>query len=152
MTTDLPFAELRQRSLGVLARAERPTLEQHLADLEPLASFTVLRGPECGLAMVRGRVGSDGEAFNFIEATLSRASILDADGKTGHGYVLGRDLDHALMVARIDAALQSEARVSALTAQLIDPLAELEDQRRRVVEAKAAGTEVHFFTMATGRP
>lgn len=151
MTTDPLPIPARRAWLGILARAEPAVLEQHLAHAPPLPDFVFLRRPETGLTMIRGRTGGKGEAFNLIEATMTRASITDSQGHTGHGYVLGRAGAHATAVARLDAALHAPALRAALMAAVIDPLAAMERQRHADVEARAAGTEVRFFTMATGR-
>mgnify|MGYP003363355264 CR=1 FL=1 len=151
MTTDPLTIPARRAWLGILARAEPTALEQHLRQAPPLPDFVFLRRPETGLSMVRGRTGGNGEAVNLIEATLTRASITDSQGHTGHGYVLGRAQAHAITVARLDAALQCPTRHTALMAAVVDPLAALERQRHADVEATAAGTEVRFFTMSTGR-
>ncbi len=151
MTVDLSHIPARQSWMGILARAEPEVLAQHLARSESLPSFTFLRRPETGLSMVRGRVGADGEAFNFIEATLTRASVTDDAGHVGHGYILGRNEDHAVLAARLDAALQDPTWRDALMTTVIEPLQALENSRHAAVEARAAETEVRFFTMATGR-
>lgn len=151
MTADSSAHSARQSWLGILARADAGLLHRHLSQTDPLPSFVHLRQPEIGLTMVRGRVGAEGEGFNLIEATLTRASIVDDEGHTGHAYVLGRDEARAVAIARLDAALQSDTRHAVLMASVVDPLAAIEAQRRAAIEARAAGTEVHFFTMATGR-
>ncbi|MBF0891898.1 phosphonate C-P lyase system protein PhnG [Gluconobacter sp. LMG 1744] len=151
MTVDFSPVPKRQFWMGLLARAEPEVLVQHLQQVEPLPSFTVLRRPETGLSMVRGRVGADGEAFNFIEATLTRASVTDQNGYTGHSYILGRNEEHAVVAARLDAALQNATLRAGLMTMVIEPLQTLETARHAAIEARAAETEVRFFTMATGR-
>ena len=53
----------------------------------------VLRAPETGLVMLRGRMGADGAAFNLGEATVTRCAVRLATGEEGHAYVLGRNAD-----------------------------------------------------------
>ena len=66
----------------------------------------MLRGPEHGLTMLRGRAGGDGSAFNLAEATLTRCSVTLADGTIGHCWRLGRDGRAAEVAAVLDALLQ----------------------------------------------
>ena len=80
----------RQQWLGVLARAESAALAACVAEAPPLPAHTLLRGPEVGLVMLRGRAGGGGAAFNLGEMTVARCSVR-AGGFLGHGYVAGRD-------------------------------------------------------------
>ncbi|HQT74202.1 MAG: phosphonate C-P lyase system protein PhnG [Acidiphilium sp. 37-67-22] len=137
--------------LGLLARSPRGAIEARLADAPALPDFVRLRGPEIGMSMVRGRAGGGGAAFNLGEMTISRCSIRDEDGFVGHGYVAGRDGVLAELIARLDAALQNTARHAALHAAVLAPLGADEATRRAADEARAAGTEVRFFTLATMR-
>ena len=100
----------RQRWLAVLAAASRHTL---LAAADRFAElpFQDLRAPEVGLAMVRARVANQGDRYNVGEATVTRCAqrFVPVDGgsvSVGVGYVLGRDPQRALAVARLDALLQ----------------------------------------------
>ena len=140
----------RQRWMSVLARASAAEIEALLAACDALPGYTRLRGPELGLAMVRGRTGGGGAPFNMGEMTVSRCTVRTAAGLTGHAYVAGRDLRQAELAAVLDGALQDPARADLLDA-VIAPLAERQAARRADTAAKAAATRVQFFTMATMR-
>ena len=140
----------RQRWMAVLARAPLAAIQAQLADCEPLPGYTVLRGPEAGLVMARGRTGGGGAPFNLGEMTVARCTVRCAAGRTGHAYAAGRDLRHAELAAVLDAALQDPARTD-LRSLVVQPLAEAQDAARDAVAAKAAATRVQFFTMATMR-
>ncbi len=103
----------RQRWMGVLARASAAELHDLLAPCAKLPRYTCLRGPELGLAMVRGRTGGGGAPFNMGEMTVSRCSVRTEAGLTGHAYVAGRDLAQAELAAVLDGALQDPARADA---------------------------------------
>jgi alpha-D-ribose 1-methylphosphonate 5-triphosphate synthase subunit PhnG len=137
--------------LGVLARTGRDVLETHLRSAPALPDFTILRGAESGMAMLRGRIGGGGAAFNLGEITISRCSIRDATGAVGHGYAKGRDLAQVELIARLDAALQNTALRPQLLDRVIAPLAARITARRAATEAQAQETEVKFFTLATMR-
>jgi alpha-D-ribose 1-methylphosphonate 5-triphosphate synthase subunit PhnG len=137
--------------LSLLAKSARTTIDAMLPSAPKLASFVPLRGPELGLVMVRGRQGGGGAAFNLGELTIARCTVRDAAGRVGHGYVAGRDLALAEMIARLDAALQDEATRPLWLEALLIPLERAEAQRRTALAAKAAATEVEFFTLATSR-
>ncbi len=139
----------RQRWMSVLARASSAELEQATAGCD-LPEHTRLRGPELGLAMVRGRTGGGGAAFNIGEMTVSRCTVRTKAGLTGHAYVAGRDLRQAELAALLDATLQDPAHAGLLDT-VVAPLARQQVQRRNAVAAKAAATRVQFFTMATMR-
>ena len=139
----------RQRWMGVLARATSDELAQATAGCD-LPCYTRLRGPELGLAMVRGRTGGGGAPFNMGEMTVSRCTVRTQAGLTGHAYVAGRDLRQAELAALLDAALQDPAQAGLLDT-VIAPLARRQAEQRETVAAKAAATRVQFFTMATMR-
>jgi alpha-D-ribose 1-methylphosphonate 5-triphosphate synthase subunit PhnG len=146
---DPPFT--RPAWLSLLARAPGDALARLLETSPPLPGYTLLRGPETGMSMVRGRAGGGGAAFNLGEMTLSRCSLRDTAGRIGHGYAAGRDHAQVTLIARLDAALQDAARYPALEAAVLLPLAQAERTRRATQAAQAAATEVKFFTLAAMR-
>ena len=141
----------RQIWMAVLARASAAALTEHLQSAPELPGFRVLRGPEAGLVMVRGRAGGGGAPFNLGEMSVTRCTIRDDEGQIGHAYVRGRDAAQAELAARIDAALQNPQRHDALQAAVIAPLAAEQQAARLATTRKAAATRVQFFTLATMR-
>jgi alpha-D-ribose 1-methylphosphonate 5-triphosphate synthase subunit PhnG len=109
----------------------------------------LLRRPEVGLVMLRGRAGGSGRRFNLGEMTVTRCAVRLADGTVGHGYVQGRDKAKAELVARFDALLQTDAGRDLLPA-LVEPLAAAQAAARAETARKAAATWVEFFTLARG--
>lgn len=139
----------RQRWMAVLARASTAELHELLARCAPLPRYTMLRGPELGLVMVRGRTGGGGAPFNAGEMTVARCAVRTDSGAVGHAYCAGRDLRQAELAAVLDGALQ-DGRQDLLHG-VVTPLAERQAAQRAAVAAKAAATRVQFFTMATMR-
>ena len=146
-----PATAARQRWMAVLARADTAVIEQQLAGAPPLPDFTVLRGPESGLVMLRGRAGGGGGPFNLGEMSVTRCTVRSATGFVGHAYIQGRDAERARLAARLDAALQDPACHDDLEQKVIAPLAEAQQAARDAQAARAAATRVQFFTMATMR-
>jgi alpha-D-ribose 1-methylphosphonate 5-triphosphate synthase subunit PhnG len=139
----------RQRWMAVLAKAAAGELEALWPDvMADVPSYRRLRGPEFGLAMVRGRIGGTGNPFNMGEMTVTRCAVQLADGAIGHAYVGGRRPRQAELAAIADALLQDAARRGALFERLIAPLAAAAAERHRVTAEKAAATKVEFFTVA----
>jgi alpha-D-ribose 1-methylphosphonate 5-triphosphate synthase subunit PhnG len=137
----------RKASMATVARA---TVEE-LAALDALAKdgVTLLRRPEIGLVMVRGRIGGDGAPFNMGEATVTRAAVSLPGGEVGFGHVLGRDKEKARLAALADALWQAPATRDAVEV-LLQPVRErlaAEALRKR---EQAAATRVDFFTMVRG--
>ena len=132
--------------MSILAQA-RP---DRLADLFPdLPPHTLLRAPEIGAVMVRGRAGGTGAPFNLGEMTVTRASVRLDCGAVGHAWVQGRSRDHALRAALVDALMQTD-RADSVAAQVIAPLRDEAQARRAARAAKAAATRVEFFTLVRG--
>jgi len=149
--TPMPETAARQRWMAILARADAPAIQARLADAPALPASIVLRGPESGLVMLRGRAGGGGEKFNLGEMSVTRCTVRNAAGFVGHAYVQGRDSGQARLAAELDAALQDPARHDALAAAVIAPLAAAQQAARETRAAKAAATRVQFFTLATMR-
>lgn len=139
----------RQRWLGVLTKAGTDQLEAHWANTGHPA-ITLLRQPETGLVMARGRAGGSGQRFNLGEITVTRCAVQSADGHIGQGYVAGRDKRKAELVASFDALLQAPDRRAALLARVVEPLAAAQTEARAAQARKAAATRVEFFTMVRG--
>jgi alpha-D-ribose 1-methylphosphonate 5-triphosphate synthase subunit PhnG len=131
--------------MSVLARASAEEMSAALGDDVPL--YRILRAPQTGMVMLRGRAGGTGAAFNLGEATVTRCSVRLESGAIGHAYVLGRDARQAELAAVLDAALQDDAGLMPV----IDGLAAAQMARRQNIAAKAAATKVEFFTMSTMR-
>ncbi len=95
-----------ERWMAVLARAEPDALATALGNFADLPPWRVLRGPECGLVMVRGRAGGGGSAFNLGEMAVTRCTVRVAGGEVGHAYIAGRDRRRAELAAAVDALMQ----------------------------------------------
>ena len=141
----------RRRWMAVLARADVQRVRALLADCEPLPPYTVLRGPEAGLVMVRGRAGGGGAAFNLGEMTVTRSTVRTETGFVGHAYVTGRDDQRAVFAALGDALMQDPDRAEKVEACVIIVLEREQNERRHERAAKAAATRVQFFAMQTMR-
>ena len=141
-----PTTQARRDWMGVLARADAA----RLADLLPeVPGHDMLRPPEVGAVMVRGRVGGTGAPFNLGEMTVTRASIRLPSGEVGHAMVQGRDKTHATRAALVDALMQTGAAPQIET-DLLAPLRHEAEARRVLRAEKAAATRVEFFTLLRG--
>ncbi|RFU49443.1 phosphonate C-P lyase system protein PhnG [Paraburkholderia sp. DHOC27] len=151
-----PHAATRRAWMAVLAHTPRAELEaalnRALHGTTPPA-YDWLRAPETGLAMVRGRVGGSGDAFNLGEATVTRATLRLREpaehAPVGVACHLGRDRKRAELAALADAMLQLPGH-ARLYADLIEPLSTRLDEERSAKRAEAASTRVEFFTMVRG--
>jgi alpha-D-ribose 1-methylphosphonate 5-triphosphate synthase subunit PhnG len=138
----------RQHWMGVLARAQLNELQPYEAALKD-AEYQLIRAPEIGMTLVRGRMGGDGAAFNVGEMSVTRCVVRLADGRTGYSYLAGRDKAHAELAALADAHLQG-TQPSLWLSDLITALAAAQAKRRAQKEADTAATKVEFFTLVRG--
>lgn len=145
-----PQIAARQRWMGVLARAEDGALEAAWAGLAERPEYRVLRPPETGLVMVRGRMGGTGNPFNMGEMSATRCAVQLEGGTVGIAWVAGRSARHAELAAAFDALLQQPERRDGLEETVIAPLESAERARREEDRANAASSRVEFFTMARG--
>ncbi|WP_277182412.1 phosphonate C-P lyase system protein PhnG [Caballeronia sp. BR00000012568055] len=147
----------RRNWMAVLARAPREALQSALdvaLDHAKAPAYEWLRAPDIGLAMVRGRIGGTGDAFNLGEVTVTRATLRVslADGSTPVGVAvhMGRDKERARLAALADALLQSPLHHARMQTHVIQPLAASIEEAKQRKQGEAAATKVEFFTMVRG--
>jgi alpha-D-ribose 1-methylphosphonate 5-triphosphate synthase subunit PhnG len=141
--------QTRQAAMAVLVHAGANEIEVRLSAID-LPASEILREPENGLVMVRGRVGGDGAAFNLGEATVTRAAVRLESGECGFGYTLGRDRNKARLIALCDALIQRDDYAATVEERVLAPLrAEQAVARQRQAEETAA-TKVDFYTLVRG--
>ncbi len=141
----------RRRWMSVLARTDADGIDGLLAGCGELPPRTILRGPEAGLVMVRGRAGGGGAPFNLGEMTVTRCTVRTDTGYVGHAYIAGRDQRLAERAALVDALMQDPDWADRLDFRVITPLANHQAADREQRAAKAASTRVDFFAMQTTR-
>lgn len=140
----------RRAAMAVLARADAEALHTAWERWAEKPEVEVVRGPETGLVMLRGRIGGGGSPFNLGEATVTRATVRLATGAVGHAYALGRDRERVRLAAIFDALWQEPAYREAVEREVVAPIAErlsADDDERRT---ETAATRVDFFTMVRG--
>lgn len=147
-STSSPEQAARQHWIGVLSRALRADLLAHEAALRD-AEYQLIRPPEIGMTLVRGRMGGSGAPFNVGEMSVTRCVVRLADGRTGYSYLAGRDKAHAELAALADAHLQG-AQQAHWIREVIEPLAQAQAVRRSQQQAETAATKVDFFTLVRG--
>jgi alpha-D-ribose 1-methylphosphonate 5-triphosphate synthase subunit PhnG len=134
--------------MSICTAAKGEELGAVIAATAPAVAAADLRPIESGLVMLRGRMGGDGRAFNLGEATVTRAVVVLADGRTGFAYQLGRDRAKARAAAIIDALWQGEER-SAIERALTPVRDRIAATAAREARQTAA-TRVNFFPRVRG--
>lgn len=102
-----------------------------------LGEITVLQN-RTGLVMLPYTDSAQGTVFHLGEVLVSEGHIRISGEIEGYGMVLGRDVEFALGVAVLDAALTAGIRVEPITAFLTEQQAEQQTADRdelRMVEA-----------------
>lgn len=133
----------REERLEAMSAAD-PAALIAIAD-EVLATFEVevTRGPTVGLLMMRVEEPVQRLPFNFTEVTVSEAEV-SAGPHRGYAMVMGRNPEHALAAAVLDAAVEAE---HPLTPHILDALASARDNEARAWAtrwARTAPTRVQF--------
>jgi alpha-D-ribose 1-methylphosphonate 5-triphosphate synthase subunit PhnG len=141
----------RRRWMAILARAQSDQLQALLAERGNLPGHSVVRGPEGGLVMVRGRTGGGGAAFNLGEMTVTRCTVRIETGFVGHAYIAGREERRAELAALTDALMQDPHWAEEIECNVIAPLERRQVEERAERSRKAAATRVQFFAMQTMR-
>ncbi|MDR2350926.1 MAG: phosphonate C-P lyase system protein PhnG [Deltaproteobacteria bacterium] len=138
----------RRERMETLALSPPEALEEILEKFPKFSEPVILRAPETGLVMVRGRTGGDGDAFCLGEALVSRAAV-SIDGIVGFGMVLRSNSNHALNCAVLDALGRhpdSRERVREELARL----SAKREEKIKMEEDRVKETRVEFFTMVRG--
>ena len=143
--------QLRRREyMRLLSLAPVEELENFLSGLDELPPWKLLRGPESGLVMVRGRISGEGPLFNVGEALVTRCVVTLPGDACGCGYVLGESPRHAELAALCDALWQQEAYAGLFDRELKPRLEGVLRERERLAAEEAAPTKVDFFTLVRG--
>lgn len=141
---------LQQRWMAALAHAGAGLLEGTWAELEPKPLYRLLRPVEIGMTLLRGRIGGTGQAFNFGEATMTRAAVALDSGEQGFSYLLGRRPREAELAAVFHALLQQPARRAAIEESVIRPAETARREAAASNRAAVAATRVDFSTLVRG--
>lgn len=139
----------RQKIIATLAAATPEAVAEKYQTIDA-PDYELVRQPETGLVMVRGRMGGTGSPFNLGEVTVTRCVIRLATGETGSAYSLGRNKEKALQSAVIDAMWQRGEAKDQIEASIIAPLAAMQAGMRETVREETEATKVNFFTMVRG--
>jgi alpha-D-ribose 1-methylphosphonate 5-triphosphate synthase subunit PhnG len=140
----------RQAWLALLARAHLQVLVDAWECLPSPPSYTLLKTPEVGLVHIQARANGTGQPFYLGEATVARCVVQLASGEMGVGYVVGRDLRHAELMALFDALLQSTLYSVPLQNGLLKTLAAAQTRYEQQQARAVAATRVNFMTMVRG--
>lgn len=139
-----------KRASDLIARATRAELSTMIDALGGPFEVKLLRGPEIGLVMARGRIGGGGAPFNLGEVTVSRASVRLESGAVGHAHTLGTDREKARLGAIVHALWHEAATRDSIETGLLAPLEQRIGAARNHSLAQTAATRVDFFTMVRG--
>ena len=139
----------RRRTMEALAKADLSVLDDAWNRLAPKPAYTVVRGPETGLVMIRGRIGGGGAPFNLGEATVSRATIRLESGEIGFGQMLGLAPRKAELAALFDALAQRAEHASVVAELVVSIETKVAEEDAEHLRRTAA-TRVDFFTMVRG--
>ena len=140
---------LRQERMRLLALAPETCLDVALSGII-LPGYRIVRGPETGLVMARGRVGNTGDVFNIGEVLVTRCAVQLEDETLGHAWIMGESPRHAELAALCDALWQRESCATLLDKKLRPRLEQAIEAKRKAAARDAAGTKVNFFTFVRG--
>ena len=94
--------------LTILTHAPAEAVKELAEDVLPqLGAITVLQN-RTGLVMLPYRDSAEGTIFHLGEVLIAEAHLRIENGAEGYGMTLGRDLEQAMAVAVLDAALTAQ--------------------------------------------
>lgn len=135
------------RALDILA-ASRPTAIKAVAEqiLNDLGEVSVVSN-RTGLAMLPYHDTVQGTAFHLGEVLVAEAHIrVPARDVEGYGAVVGRDLERAMAMAVLDAAMAARHRINAILEFLDVERAHQEGcERERLKKVEATRVQMETF-------
>ncbi len=137
----------RREWLGLLAASDGDAIDAAVGDRLASQSFTVLRRPETGLVMARGRIGNTGARFNLAEVTVSRCVVRSTMRTAGVGYAIGHDLAKVELIAKLDALLQVPQWRAVLQHPVLETLRTALAARHARERADAQSSRVRFHEL-----
>lgn len=141
----------RRRAMNAVALAPADLLKSRYAVFAAAAPAAhLVRGPEVGLVMLRGRAGGGGAAFNLGEASVCRATVRLDSGEVGHSMILGRNAETARIAAHLDALWQVDVWRERIEAEIVEPALAVDAEALRCRAEETEATRVDFFTVARG--
>lgn len=158
---------IRQGRMRLLALAKTSCLEECLGIVSnalcaahmPVPSYSMVRPPEAGLIMARGRIGNTGDAFNIGEVLVTRCvvalNIKDENGAQdqsllGYAWVVGENARHAEIAALLDALWLRESYAKIMDSHIAPILMQRRMNKEEAEAHAVAKTKVDFFTMVRG--
>lgn len=151
VTNESPLAfAARKRYLAILARSSAAELEEARLLLGDLPAVHYVRPAEVGMAMLRGRIGGTGDAFNLGEATVTRCALRVGGAPLGVGYTLGRERRKAELIAMFDSLLQGGEQSALIQREVISVYGAKQSARADASRQAAATSKVEFFTFVRG--
>ena len=110
----------QSKYLSILTHAPGDAVKELAEQVIPqLGKITVLQN-RAGLVMLPYTDSAQGAVFHLGEVLVSEGHIRTDSGKEGYGMVLGRDVEFALGVAVLDAALTTGTMIEEITAFLAE--------------------------------
>ena len=149
-STTQPTQLQRQLWMSVMAKSPAEKLSDIANTFLEQYQFQEIRSPEIGLTQVRGRMGGTGSKFNLGDTTITRCVVRFGEELYGHSYIIGRNKQHALIAAKLDALLQDTDIHDAVHDAVIKPLTWLHTQQQQTKHATSQTTKVDFFTLVRG--
>jgi alpha-D-ribose 1-methylphosphonate 5-triphosphate synthase subunit PhnG len=130
----MPHHQLEQSTyLSVLSRSPAADVKQFVDELIPaLEPIEVLRN-RTGLVMVPMQDTGQGATFYLGEALIAEAHVR-VGAADGYAACLGSDLEQALAIALIDAAVQAGVAIEAITMFIQSQADALAAAERRLIE------------------
>lgn len=143
----------RNEWLRVMAIGDKALLCQLWEKLSLNITYEFINKPTITLLPIQAKMGNIGDNFLIGDATMTRTVVTTVGDSTtyyGYGYILGRDKKHSECCALIDSLMQQVKYYALLMDNIIQPLHEHSEAKRKQKALEVKNTQVDFFTMVRG--
>jgi alpha-D-ribose 1-methylphosphonate 5-triphosphate synthase subunit PhnG len=131
--------------LTILTHAPATQVKELAEAIIPLLGDIVVLQNRTGLVMLPALDSAQGTTFHLGEILTAEAHIRLGSGVEGYGMVTGRDLEFAMAIALLDAALTARISVAEIE-HFIAEQAELQRQTDETLLRQVQATRIEMET------
>jgi alpha-D-ribose 1-methylphosphonate 5-triphosphate synthase subunit PhnG len=131
--------------LTILTHAPAAAVKQIAEVVIPLLGDILVLQNRTGLVMLPAVDSAEGTTFHLGEVLVAQAHVRLGSGVEGYGLCVGRDLEQAMAIALLDAALSSEIMREEILSFVADQ-SELQRQADELLLRQVQATRIEMET------
>ncbi len=140
----------RKEWMKLLAVSDTVSIESAAESIPDNIRYSYVVEPETGMIMIQARADGRRSRFNLGEISITRCIIEINKKFMGAAWVMGSDLRHAELAAKLDGLLQDPDYHERIQKEVIEKLQTVYEKQIKERQEDIRDTTVEFFTMKRG--